>query len=187
MAVQLEQKQATIDTFWKSLIPAQAVFFFLAVVITVVVQVTLYQPPATAIQGDQVSIPVKHERTRSANILALCNTKQIPLVWISNHSIPAKVQQTETRKTDSNHLAYLLLNKENGNELFGYIKFKTRKTTAYDVNLSLGSKVWLNAGSTSRYPIECGGAQRQVELFSKADFHVKGNASSAFQVSFNGT
>lgn len=52
----------------------------------------------------------------------------------------------------------------------------------YAVNLSDGTKVWLNSKSTLKYPVEFSGNTRNVSLEGEAYFEVSKNANSPFTV-----
>jgi ferric-dicitrate binding protein FerR (iron transport regulator) len=49
-----------------------------------------------------------------------------------------------------------------------------------------GSKIWLNAASTLRYPANFGGSERTVELSGEAYFEVTGSAAKPFHVKIKG-
>lgn len=57
----------------------------------------------------------------------------------------------------------------------------------YDVILSDGTKVWLNASSTLRFPTTFSGNERKVFVTGEAYFEVARNASMPFKVEANGT
>ncbi|WP_353182955.1 FecR domain-containing protein [Parapedobacter lycopersici] len=57
----------------------------------------------------------------------------------------------------------------------------------YQTTLSDGTKVWLNAGSSLKYPLHFSGAQRTVILEGEAYFDVSHNAKQPFIVRVNGT
>lgn len=64
-----------------------------------------------------------------------------------------------------------------------YNKIETPKGGQYQVNLPDGSKVWLNAASTLKYPTIFNGNERRVELVGEAYFEVFPNAKMPFKVS----
>ncbi len=55
----------------------------------------------------------------------------------------------------------------------------------YFVELSDGSKVWLNAESSLQYPAQFSGNTREVKLIGEAYFEVKSNAEKPFIVTTN--
>src|SRR5690606_41470504 len=58
----------------------------------------------------------------------------------------------------------------------------TPKGGQYQVVLSDGTKVWLNAASTLRYPIRVNGSVRQVELVGEGYFEVSADKNTPFIV-----
>ncbi|WP_316814548.1 FecR family protein [Pedobacter nyackensis] len=58
----------------------------------------------------------------------------------------------------------------------------TPKGGQYSLVLSDGTKVWLNAGSTLRFPGKFEGKLRKVELMGEAYFEVRPNAAKPFKV-----
>lgn len=84
-------------------------------------------------------------------------------------------------KLDSGQLAYQAGGvKANG--VIGYNTLTTPKGGQYQVLLPDGSKVWLNAVSSLRYPIAFMGGERRVELSGEAYFEVAANAAMPFVV-----
>ena len=83
-------------------------------------------------------------------------------------------------KSAQGQLAYNLLNEKTTEVLFNSIT--TSRGGQYQVILSDGSKVWLNAASSLRFPAGFTGNERKVELVGEAYFEVVKNASMPFKV-----
>ncbi len=69
------------------------------------------------------------------------------------------------------------------------IAFNTLSTTKggqYQMTLSDGTRVWLNAVSSIRFPVTFTGSQRPVEITGEAYFEVARNPKRPFVVSING-
>jgi len=63
-----------------------------------------------------------------------------------------------------------------------YNTMSTPKGRQFQVTLPDGTKAWLNAGSTLRYPTRFSGSARQVEVHGEVYFEVTKNASMPFKV-----
>lgn len=68
-----------------------------------------------------------------------------------------------------------------------YNTLSTAKGEQYSVTLSDGTRVWLNAASSLRFPIQFTGKQRKVEVAGEAYFEVTRNASQPFYVTSGNT
>lgn len=102
-------------------------------------------------------------------VLTLANGRKINLTDQSRHNMDPG--NTEVFTTDKNGL---LIYKRNKNNLPG-IAFNTLETPKggqYQVQLSDGSTVWLNAASSLKYPISFARNKRVVELRGEAYFEV---------------
>jgi transmembrane sensor len=73
----------------------------------------------------------------------------------------------------------------NDAEAIGYNTLETPKGRQYAVVLPDGTKVWLNAASSLKYPTKFTGNQRLVELTGEAYFEVVHNAKQPFKVKTN--
>lgn len=66
--------------------------------------------------------------------------------------------------------------------VIGYNTMATPKGRQFQLTLPDGSKVWLNAASSIRYPTVFAGNERKVEVTGEAYFEVVKNAASPFRV-----
>jgi transmembrane sensor len=67
-----------------------------------------------------------------------------------------------------------------------YNKIETPIGGKYQINLPDGTKVWLNAASSLRYPVVFTGAERRVELTGEGYFEVSKDKNKRFIVSTEG-
>lgn len=96
----------------------------------------------------------------------------------------AKQNGVNITKTEDGQVVYEVLNSKEGESDFNMIA--TPKAGQFSVILPDGSKVYLNAVSSLRYPTRFAGAQRRVELTGEAYFEVAKNVAKPFIVSTNG-
>ncbi|HEY8957301.1 FecR family protein [Chitinophaga sp.] len=87
------------------------------------------------------------------------------------HVSPGMLKYDQNRQSSANTIAYNTL--------------KTPKGGQYQLELPDGSKVWLNAASSLKFPTAFVGKERRVELSGEAYFEVARNASQPFFVSVN--
>ncbi|MGN6419184.1 MAG: FecR domain-containing protein [Pseudobacter sp.] len=66
-----------------------------------------------------------------------------------------------------------------------YNTLSTPKGRQFHMELADGSKVWLNAGSSIRFPTAFQGSERKVEITGEAYFEVAPNSASPFIVNVN--
>jgi transmembrane sensor len=72
-----------------------------------------------------------------------------------------------------------------GNEVLTFNTISTPRGGQYQVDLPDGTKVWLNAVSSLRYPVSFGSGDRRVELTGEAYFEVAKDKAHPFKVSVN--
>ncbi len=87
-------------------------------------------------------------------------------------------------KLNNGELAYNSSPEKSSEVLYNTIS--TPKGGQYQVVLSDGSKVWLNAASSLKFPTEFSGKERNVELTGEGYFEVAHNAAMPFNVTAGG-
>ncbi|MGE8341142.1 MAG: FecR family protein [Flavobacterium sp.] len=119
-------------------------------------------------------------------ILTLSNGKQIVLSDVSSKDIIAKEDQDEvTIKMDANGVITYVINPNADASEEDADSFNTLSTPTggqYNIVLADGTKVFLNAVSSIKYPTQFNGDQRIVELEGEAYFEVAKNKSKPFLV-----
>ena len=108
--------------------------------------------------------------------LKLSDGKIIYLDSVQNGQL-ASQSGMQIIKLDSGSLAY----KGNAQEV-SYNTLATPKGGQYHIVLPDGSKVWLNAGSSLRFPTAFKGKNREVNMTGEAYFEVAHNAGQPFVV-----
>ncbi|HEV2831769.1 MAG TPA: FecR domain-containing protein [Hanamia sp.] len=137
--------------------------------------------------ANTVAVPTKTETDDikpggNKAVLTLADGSTIVLDHASNgvigHQGNIKVQ-----KLDNGLLIYTINGKqvtENDEAFFNTIS--TPRGGQYQVTLADGTKVWLNAGSSIRFPVLFTGPKREVEITGEAYFEVAKNKDKPFKV-----
>lgn len=103
------------------------------------------------------------------------------------HGEIAKQSGISISKASDGQLIYTVLNSDsrsdNSKKLFNTIE--TPRGGEYQINLPDGTKVWLNAVSSLRYPVKFSDGERRVELEGEAYFEVAENKVQPFLVTSN--
>jgi transmembrane sensor len=143
---------------------------------------------------DSVATPVSNARMSSSRpveirpggnkaVLTLADGRKIVLDSIATGDI-ADQAHVKIIKTDDGQISYL--NGAGSDEIL----FNTISTPIggqYQIVLADGSKVWLNAASSLRYPANFAGKERTVELKGEGYFEIVHDATKPFRVEVNGT
>lgn len=116
-------------------------------------------------------------------ILTLADGSTIVLDSAANGSL-AQQGNMMVLKLDNGQLAYRPDNKNAGAVLYNTIT--TPRGGQYQVVLADGSKVWLNAASSLRFPASFTGRERTVELTGEGYFEIAKNSSMPFKVNMAG-
>jgi len=127
--------------------------------------------------------PEKNDVAPGGNkaILTLADGSTIILDNAANGSLTEQ-GNTEVIKLDDGQLAY------NTEGVAGEVVYNTISTPRggqYQLTLADGSKVWLNAASTLRFPATFSGTERKVELTGEGYFEVAKDADMPFKVVMN--
>ncbi len=112
-------------------------------------------------------------------ILILANGAAVALDSAAN-GLLAQQGQTQVIKSATGNLVYTSTTGTSAEPLYNSII--TPKGVQYQITLSDGTRVWLNASSTLRFPASFTGTNRQVALTGEAYFEAAINAEKPFVV-----
>jgi len=138
--------------------------------------------PVTAVEKQQ--IPISHDMApgHDGAILTLADGKQIILDSAANGNL-VEEKSFSVRKKDG---LVVYNNSKNVRANTVYNTMTTPKGRQYQLVLADGSKVWLNAASSIRFPTTFTGKERRVEITGEAYFEVAKMPLLPFRVSVNG-
>jgi ferric-dicitrate binding protein FerR (iron transport regulator) len=117
-------------------------------------------------------------------ILTLNDGRQISLTDAANGHIADQPGITVTKKTDG-QLLYTIT-ESGAEEAITFNTIETPRGGQYQVALPDGTKVWLNAATSLRFPTRFSATERMVYLDGEAYFEVAHNKNSPFKVKLNG-
>lgn len=124
--------------------------------------------------------PEEIQPGKNGAVLTLVDGSKVVLDSLGNGLVTT---QNGTRVSLVNgHLVY---DAANAADVTAYNTMSTPKGRQFNLVLPDGSKVWLNAASSIRYPIVFTGNERKVEITGEAYFEVSRNASVPFRVITN--
>lgn len=115
-------------------------------------------------------------------ILTLANGRSIILDSAANGTLTTQGNSKILKLNGM--LSYNTLKNKSSEVLYNTIS--TPRGGQYELMLSDGSKVWLNAASSLRFPASFVGKERKVELLGEAYFEVAKNAAMPFKVKVHG-
>jgi ferric-dicitrate binding protein FerR (iron transport regulator) len=145
----------------------------------------LNRTPHNIARTENPSNPFKNDVLPGGNkaTLTLANGSSIILDSAANGTL-AQQGNAKVLKTANGQLAYNTDNEKPAEVLYNTLA--TPRGGQYQLVLPDGSKVWLNAASSIRYPTAFTGKQRGVEITGEAYFEVAKNAAMPFMVKANG-
>lgn len=161
-----------------------------AAAIIVVVLVGLYK--LNHIQSVKTSAPESvHVQDRAPGgdkaTLTLANGTEISLSDAANGDLIKRSGLSITKAADGQLIYKVLGRPANATTVTELNTIATPNGGQYNIVLSDGSKVWLNAASSLKFPSEFKGAERNVELNGEAYFEISKKKSMPFNVLANGT
>nr|WP_068889144.1 FecR family protein [Pedobacter panaciterrae] len=114
-------------------------------------------------------------------ILTLADGSKIVLTGTANGNIANQAGVSITKSKDG-ELIYTVATKNEKNVPPVYNQISTPRGGQYELVLPDGTKVWLNAASSLKYPTYFAGNERSVQLDGEAYFEVKKNLKMPFKV-----
>lgn len=116
-------------------------------------------------------------------VLTLGDSSKIILDNAQNGTL-AQQGNTNVSKMNDGQIAYNVLNEKPTEVLYNTIT--TPRGGQYQLTLSDGSKVWLNAASSIRFPTAFIGNERKVEITGEAYFEITHDETKPFKVNVAG-
>lgn len=162
---------------WKKLAVAASVVIAVGLVVFVYSSY-LAETPAT-IAGKQAAPHHEIAPGRNSAILTLADGTSIVLDSAANGAL-AQQGNIKVLKLDGQIAYSHTRNDVNAQPVYNTIA--TAKGNQYQLILSDGSKVWLNAASSIRFPAAFTGNERRVEVTGEAYFEVAKNSAEPFRV-----
>ncbi len=149
----------------------------------------LFFKQGAGVQKMQLARKVEHIVPGSNKaVLTLADGKSIVLSGTANGRL-AQQNTFGIDKLKDGELAYTKTHEtsNSGSVPAGYNTLTTPRGGKYTVTLPDGTKVWLNAGTTLKFPAVFAGSERVVDLSGEAYFEVSKNKLKPFIVNMNHT
>lgn len=115
-------------------------------------------------------------------VLTLANGEKILLDNAQNGRLAVQGNASITKKSDGNIGYEATKDPASGSSLVAFNTVSTPLGGQYHLTLSDGTEVWLNAGSSIRFPTTFSGAERKVEISGEVYFEVARNPAKPFLV-----
>lgn len=114
------------------------------------------------------------------------------LILSDGHTLDLRAYTDELQEKDGTQIvgregALTYAGSDNRDEHLIYNTLVIPKAGTYQLTLSDGSKIWLNAMSELRFPVHFGDKERVVQLKGEAYFEIAHDASRPFKVEVDGT
>ncbi|SMC52649.1 FecR family protein [Pedobacter africanus] len=135
------------------------------------------------VRSDSGATIIKPGRNRA--ILTLADGKKLDLDDAAT-GIISRQGASILSKTADGKLAYGTNTDRSDKNAVAYNTIETPRGGQYQLTLADGTEVWMNAGSSLKYPTSFRGKERKVELTGEAYFEVAKNKEKPFSVVLNG-
>lgn len=141
-------------------------------------------------EGDEQPQPQVLAKPVPANDVAPGGTKamltlddgSVIILDSANNGLLGEQGATQVKKLDNGLVAYQTNQDMAANDKVYYNTISTPRGGEYQITLADGTKVWLNAASSIRFPTAFRGADRQVQISGEVYFEVAHNAAKPFKV-----
>lgn len=189
-SAKLEEIKKLIDHKIKLIKPATRQFLWqkivgLAASLIIVALFSIWAAHHNKTKSNFTRVPSKEDLLPGSNkaVLTLANGKSISLNSINNGTI-ARQNFTLIEKTGDGRIIYKSGKKDEHSGIYNTVS--TPRGGEYELTLSDGTKVILDAASAIRYPVTFDGNERRVEVQGQAYFEVAHDAKKPFFVTVKG-
>lgn len=148
---------------------------------------TLYHTGSSPIAGNTKTIlPDQVKPGSNKATLTLDNGQQVELDS-AGKGVLTRQGNSKIVKDGNGRLSYRKDGTEPSGTTIPYNRISTARANQYQLVLADGTKVWLNASSSLRFPVAFEGRERTVEMTGEAYFEIAQDAARPFHVKVDGT